>query len=341
MRLPLGRAPVHRTAVRSAPVQRAVGVGAGEQVSGAGRHGRQAEGAQQLVDGADGRGDHGLAQSLLGLLDGGQGRHLHAGGEHHGIGVRVVESARDDRQLGRVVGGHVQVVRDLQCLVVQHLDALVGEVVDHRPGERAQVRGDQGDLPGAHRVQPVDQGAGAGDDRGGRAVLDRAGVQPVLRDAVVAGAHAHDGDQAGVADDVDGRVGEFEGAAVGVGVHRLELLGGDVGHPHPAGVEGEAFRRNGLAGPQDRGDLGLHGDVRARHDLADPEGARGHGRSRGLGHGLGHGRGSLSGGGVSGRPGPGWRGCRCAGWWPPPGRPAGGTAAGPVRRRPRRASRWR
>src|SRR3546814_476644 len=94
---------------------------------------------------------------------------------------------------------------------------------------------------------------------------------------VIALPHAHDRDEAGVAEDVDRGVGQFERAAVRVRVHRGEFFLGHLPHPHPRRVESEALGRDGLAGAEQRRNLGLHCDVGARHDLPDADGSCRHG----------------------------------------------------------------
>jgi hypothetical protein len=117
----------------------------------------------------------------------------------------------------------------------------------------------------------MDEGAGAGDHGGFGAVGARDAGQPRFGFAVVALAHAHDGDEAGVAEHVDAGIGEFERTAVGIAVHGLELVLGHLLHPHAARMKGEALGLDAFAGPEHRRDFGFHGGVRARDDLADAE----------------------------------------------------------------------
>ena len=95
-------------------------------------------------------------------------------------------------------------------------------------------------------------------------------MQAPLGLTMVALAHTHDRDEAGITNDVDACVREFDRAAVGIRVHRRQFLPCDPLHAHTAGVEGKPGI--GGAGPQYPGNLGLHRRVRARNDLPDPKG---------------------------------------------------------------------
>src|SRR3546814_3156619 len=71
------------------------------------------------------------------------------------------------------------------------------------------------------------------------AVLDRALMQPRLGHAMIALPHAHNRDETGIAEHIDRRVGQFERATVGIGIHRGELFLRHLLHPHPRRMEGE------------------------------------------------------------------------------------------------------
>ncbi|MFI6934310.1 hypothetical protein [Streptomyces sp. NPDC050287] len=107
---------------------------------------------------------------------------------------------------------------------------------------------DQGDALDAQRFQAVDQRAGAGDDGRAGTVVRRPLEQTLLGNAVVAGPTGHDRDKTGIAEDVDRGIGELYGTAVRLVVHGLQLLLGDLLHPHAGRVEGEPLRLGFLPG---------------------------------------------------------------------------------------------
>src|SRR6478735_8570135 len=115
----------------------------------------------------------------------------------------------------------------------------------------------------------MDQGAGAGYDGGGCVILPSDAMKSRLGFPVIALAHAHDRDQAGVTEHVDTRIRQLQRAAIGIAVHRCEFLLGHLLHPHAAGVKGETLRLDALARPEHRRNLRLHRGVGARYDLTD------------------------------------------------------------------------
>src|SRR5690606_21246036 len=98
-------------------------------------------------------------------------------------------------------------------------------------------------------------------------------LQTGLRDAVVAVALGHDGNQASVGHHAHTGVAQFNRAAVAGNVHGFQLFGVHVHHAHARGVEGEAlFRKLGVTSLQHGRNLGFHSGVGAGNDLADAVG---------------------------------------------------------------------
>ena len=200
-----------------------------------------------------------------------QRRHLHARGDDERVHIGEVQALVDLHQLLRIVAPDLEVVGDLEREEVIHFEVLGLQVVDHELRQRLEVRAHYRNAARLERPQALDQRARAGHHRRRGAVLHGALVQPRLGSAVVADAHAHDGDEAGIAQHVHARVGEFQRAAVAVAVHRLQFLLHHLLHAHAARVEGKALRRDLLAGQQHGRDLGFHRRVRRGDDLADTE----------------------------------------------------------------------
>jgi hypothetical protein len=85
--------------------------------------------------------------------------------------------------------------------------------------------------------------------------------------AVAAWALGHDRDEAGGGDHVRSQVRQLHRRALRLLVHLAQRFRRDVLHPKPCAVEGErVLRALALSRAQERGDLGLHRRVRARHE---------------------------------------------------------------------------
>src|SRR6266446_5895782 len=76
---------------------------------------------------------------------------------------------------------------------------------------------------------------------------------------MVALAHAHDRNEAGITQHIHMGIRQLQGTAIGIAVHGLELLLGHLLHAHPARMKGEAPGLGPLAGAKHRGDL--HDDI--------------------------------------------------------------------------------
>ena len=86
---------------------------------------------------------------------------------------------------------------------------------------------------------------------------------------MIALAHAHDGNQAGVTQHIDSSVHEFGGAAAGIRIHGGQLFFSHLFHPHAAGMKGETFRFDPFASVKHRRYFRFHRSVRAWNDLSD------------------------------------------------------------------------
>ncbi len=217
------------------------------------------------------RRNHGHAALRLHLRHRCERRHLDASRQDQRVDARDVQLRVDIDQREGITRAYREIVLDLERDEVFHRDVLALDVVDDELGEWADVRSDHDDPFRPHQLQAVDQRPRRRDHRRWRSVLHRPPMQPTLRDPVVALAHRHDRDQAGVAEHVHPSVGELDRAAVRVPVHRFELVLRHALHPHARGMERETLRKDGFARAQHRRYLALHRHVGTGNDLADTE----------------------------------------------------------------------
>ena len=230
----------------------------------------EAELLEETEDGCCAGGEDGKPEALLGQLDRGKGRHLHARRQNDGVRVADVEAGGDVDELHGIEAPHLEVVRNLEAHDVDDLETGLGQVVDDERGDRLHVGGDERDPRRAQGFDPVDERARAAHDGSRSAVLGGQAMEALLSLPVKAGRLRHQRHEAGVRNRVHTRVGELESAPVAVVDHALQLL---LRHGVEAGsarMDGEALGPDLLATTEHLGDLGLHRRVRARDDQTDP-----------------------------------------------------------------------
>ena len=110
----------------------------------------------------------------------------------------------DERQ--RVQASYLDVIGYFERDVVGHLNAFRFDVIHHQLCQRLQVRRDQCNSFCSQGLQAGDECAGAGHDRNAVACFHGDIVQFLFGFSVVALFHAHDGDKACIAQNINARV---------------------------------------------------------------------------------------------------------------------------------------
>jgi hypothetical protein len=167
----------------------------------------------------------------------------------------------------RVESGHGSIVRDLEADRVGDLDPRVLDVRDHEPRELFEIGSDDPDLLRTELVQRVDERTGGRDYGRPRMFSLEDRLDLGLGRAVAPWPLGHDRDEARGRDHVRSQIRELRRGALRLLVHRAQRLGRHVLHPQARAVERErVLRAHPLSRAKERGDLGLHRRVRARHE---------------------------------------------------------------------------